>query len=166
MSQDHNWANDSSLSLSLSLWYCGWSEWSSPMLRCSVSCCGVWQKSVIFQNIGRCPQLALVYFFCHFKAPMDSLLLFHTRVRFRMLCFILDNWIGSLLKLYKKKKIPLSKPIAVILLVIVKVVLHNNPPISCLPHTSHEGFQRLVQVNLFFFIFCIFFIILYYITVL
>ena len=29
---------------------------------CSVSGCGVWQKSVVFQNVGRCPQLALVYF--------------------------------------------------------------------------------------------------------
>ena len=45
--------------LSLSLQDCGW---SSPMLRCSVSGHGVWQKPVIFQNIGRCPQLALVYF--------------------------------------------------------------------------------------------------------
>ena len=47
------------LSLSLSLRDRGW---SSPMLGCSVSGFGVWQKSVIFQNVGRCPQLALVYF--------------------------------------------------------------------------------------------------------
>ena len=33
---------------------------SSPMLRCSVSGHGVWEKSVIFQNTGRCPQLPLV----------------------------------------------------------------------------------------------------------
>ena len=29
---------------------------------CLVSGQGVWQKSVIFQNIERCPQLALMYF--------------------------------------------------------------------------------------------------------
>ena len=34
----------------------------APMLGCSVSCWGVWQKSVILKNVGRCPQLALVYF--------------------------------------------------------------------------------------------------------
>ena len=43
-----------SLSLSVCLQDCGW---SFPMLRCLVSGCGVWQKSVIFQN----PQLALAY---------------------------------------------------------------------------------------------------------
>ena len=32
------------------------------MLRCSVSGHSVRQKSVIFQNVERCPQLALVYF--------------------------------------------------------------------------------------------------------
>ena len=45
--------------LSLSLQDCGR---SSPRLGCSVSGCGVWQKSVIFQHVGRCPQLALVSF--------------------------------------------------------------------------------------------------------
>ena len=51
------------------------------------------------------------------------------------------RWIDSLLKLHEKKKIPLSPQIAVIPLVTVKVVLHDNPPLSCLPRTSHEGFQ-------------------------
>ena len=56
---------------------------------------------------------------------------------------------------------------AVIPLAMVKVVLHNNTPLSCLPHTSHEGFQKKGRlICLFFFIFRIFFIILYYITVL
>jgi hypothetical protein len=36
------------------------------------------------------------------------------------------HWIGSLLMSYKKKKIPVSQQIAVISLVTVKVVLHNN----------------------------------------
>ena len=73
-----------SLSLSPSLRVCGW---SSPMLGCSVSGHGVWQRSVIFQNVGRCPQWALVYF-CHLKAPMASPLLFHPRVSLGMLSFI------------------------------------------------------------------------------
>ena len=34
----------------------------SPTLRRSVSGRGVRQKSVMFHNVGRCPQLALVYF--------------------------------------------------------------------------------------------------------
>ena len=42
------------------------------------------------------------------------------------------------------------------LFVIVKVVVYNNPPLFCLPHTSREGFQREVQVNLlFFYILCL-----------
>ena len=99
-----NWASGSSLSPLLQ--DC---RWSSPMLRCSVSGRSVWQKSVIFQNVVRCPQLALVYF-CHCKAPMDTLLLFHTRVSLGMLCFIQGHWVGSnLVKLHKKKKIPSSQ---------------------------------------------------------
>ena len=31
------------------------------------------------------------FFFCHFKAPMDSPLLFHSRVSLGMLCFILGQ---------------------------------------------------------------------------
>ena len=42
-----------------SLWDCGW---LAPVPVCLVSGHGVWQKSVNFQNVGRCPQLALVYF--------------------------------------------------------------------------------------------------------
>ena len=39
---------------------------------------------------------------------------------------------------------------------MLKVVLHSNPPLSCLPRTSHTGFQREVQVNLlFFYILCL-----------
>ena len=58
-------------------------------------------------------------------------------------------------------------PIAVIPLMIVKVILHNNPPLSCLPHTSHEVFKgkcRLIYFSLYFVFYL--FIILYYITVL
>ena len=40
----------------------------------------------------------------------------------------------------------------------------SDPPLSRHPHSGHEGFQRSVQVNLFFFMFCILFLILYYIT--
>ena len=43
--------------------------------------------------------------------------------------------------------------------------LHNNPPLSCLPHTSHEGFQREVQVNSFIFLYILYslyYFVLYY----
>ena len=59
MSHDHNWASGSSLS------HCGIVEDPLPHLvsgQATVLGHGIWQKSVIFQNIGRCPQLALVYF--------------------------------------------------------------------------------------------------------
>ena len=56
MSHDHNWANGSSLSLSAGLWMI------ISMFECSVLGRSVWQKSVIFQNLGRCPQQALVHF--------------------------------------------------------------------------------------------------------
>ena len=51
----------SSLLLSLSFFLQD-SGWSFPMLKCLVSGHSVWQKWVIFQNVGRCPQLALEYF--------------------------------------------------------------------------------------------------------
>ncbi|KAM6167259.1 methyl-CpG-binding domain protein 3 isoform 1-T1 [Erethizon dorsatum] len=51
------------------------------------------------------------------------------------------HWIGSLLKLHEKRRIPLSQWTAAVPLEIVKVILHINPPLPCLPHTSHEGFQ-------------------------
>ena len=146
-----------SLFLSVLLRDCGW---LSPMLRCSVSGCGVWQKSVIFQNVGRCPQLALVCF-CHFKAPMDSPLLFQTTVSLGMLCFILGHWIGSLLKLHKKKNRFIESRKQWLRQWSWKSS-YTITLLAHLPHTSHEGFQKEVQVNLFFFIFCIFFIIVYY----
>ena len=43
-------------------------------------------------------------------------------------------------------------------LVTVKIVLHSNPPLSCLPHTSHEGFQREVLVDLFIFLYMLYFL--------
>ena len=112
------------------------------MFRCSVSGRGVWQKSVIFQDVGRCPQRAQVYF-CHFKAPTDSPLLFQTRRR-RGISFASFQVVGkaSCYKLHEKKRSPLSSWVAVIPLVIAKVILHHNPPLSHLSHTSHEGFLR------------------------
>ena len=60
-----------------------------------------------------------------------------------------------------QKKIPLSQKIAVIPLVILNVVLHNSPPLSGLPHTNHEGFQREVQVY-FSLCFVLYYFVLYY----
>lgn len=44
-----------------------------------------------------------------------------------------------LFEVAKKKKISLDQQIAVIPLMVVKVVLHDDPPF---PHKNHESFQR------------------------
>ena len=139
-SYDHNWANGSlslSLSLNLSLQGCGQ---SFPMLRWSVSGCVVWQKSVIFQNVGRCPQLALVYFLAvqctygqFFAFPLKSKLrnaLLHSRSGYLQIETIssaalfpvtLNRTYGKNLLILNYSQHPL---------VMVQVVLHNNLRLS------------------------------------
>ena len=164
------WSQLSQWFFSLSLQDCGW------LLRCLVSGHGVWQKSVIFRNTGRCPQLAVVYFLS-LQSTKDRPLLFHPRVSLGMLCFLLAQAAcrqRETLSSAALLPVPLNTVYDESLLimyysqhplVIVKAILHNNPPLPCLPHTSHEGFQRQVQVNLFIFLYILdllFFIIIQY----
>ena len=125
---------------------------------------------MIFQNVGRCPHWHYCIF-CHFKAPMDSPLLFHTRISLGKLCFYSRSGCLQIETLSSAVLLPLTlntvhdRSVLILHcsqhpLVIVKVILHNNPPLSCLPHTSHEGFQREVQVNLFSLLYILYF--LYY----
>ena len=64
--------------------------WSSSMLRYSVSGHGIWQKSGIFQNVGRSTQLAVVYFLS-LQSTYGQSFAFHTRVNLGRFCFILGQ---------------------------------------------------------------------------
>ena len=161
-----------SLYLSLSPQDCGW---SSPMLGCSVLGHGVWQKSVILQNIGRGPQVALVYFLS-LQSTCEQSFAFPNKSKLRNAllhstsgCLQIET-LSSAALLSVTLNTAYDKSLSIVYcsqypLVIMNIVLHNTllSLVSLTPATKvFKGKSRLIC--LFYFIFCIFFMILYYIT--
>ena len=127
MSHDHNWANGS-LSLPLSLQDCG--VWS----HVAVSGRSVWQK---FLHVGRCPQLALVCFL-PLQSTSGQSLAFPNKSKLRNAllhsrsgCMQTETpssaafLPGTLNTVYDRVYLYCTQHP----LTIVKVILHNDPPL-------------------------------------